>query len=153
MRKVILFVGVIGLVVAPMVGTACSSNDPKNGVIDLPGRTNGKDATSEQVLGEGGPAASCTDLPAKVSDRPACDKCAKEKCCAQIQTCNESEDCTALQSCLAPCAQSDIVCILTCQDAHGTGAAKLQEVGSCATNKCKVECPSETPDADIFDAP
>jgi hypothetical protein len=147
-RKRFLFLGFISLVMGSFAGSACTSTTPPDDRLDLPGRTPGTDASSD----DGAVAPKCTDLAAKVSDRPACDKCAKEKCCSQIQACNESEDCKGLQDCLAPCAQEDLVCILTCQDAHGTGATKLQEVGSCATNKCKAECPSETPDADIFDA-
>lgn len=62
----------------------------------------------------------------------------------------ESADCTALQECLAPCAQDDIVCILGCQEMHPKGNDALTEVGSCARSKCKSECPSNTPDANVF---
>lgn len=134
----------------------CSSDATKDGSVDLPERDPKKDAGADSgtTPTDSGPAApDCTSMPLKVSDKPACDTCAKAKCCAEVQTCDKSNDCKALQACLEPCANDDLVCVLTCQAAHPKGQDALQEVGSCALANCKVECPSETPDSgDPFDA-
>ncbi len=125
---------------------ACSNSTPNDGTIGIPPRNDAADA--EPVVATDS-AVSCKDMP-KVGEPAACDQCAKANCCKEIVACNMSADCKALQDCIAPCAQDDFVCILTCQDAHPNGTALLQEVGSCAQTSCKNECPSMQSDADIF---
>ena len=144
MRKV-LFLGFTGLFVAAAV--ACATTSPDGSGINLPGR-NDADTVGDGAIKDG--PVSCEKVTAKVSDRPACDTCAKKQCCTEISACNASNDCTALQMCLAPCAQTDSFCILSCLEAHAKGGELLQEVGSCAQLKCKTDCPSETPDGDLF---
>ena len=138
------FTGVAAVI---MAGVACSSSTPNDGRVDLPTRPDDGAVDSAQAADS---AVSCKDLKLKVGDPAACDQCAKDKCCAEVMACNNSADCKALQECIAPCAQDDLVCILTCQDAHSKGADALQEVGACAQNNCKNECPSMQSDADIF---
>lgn len=142
LRKSRFFVALFGCALVASVEASCSDSNPDGGAINLPPRRG--------EITDGSTPASCANLSTKVSDRPSCDKCAKDKCCTEIQACNASSDCAALQECLAPCAQADTLCILTCQEGHPKGGDLLQEVGSCAQMKCKSECPSETPDADPF---
>lgn len=97
-------------------------------------------------------APTCTNLSLKVSERPACDTCAKEKCCDELLACNESATCKALQECIEQCASDDLPCVLTCQAANQSGSALLEAVGNCAMASCKAECPAEVPDADLGDA-
>lgn len=91
---------------------------------------------------EGGVPADCSKM-AKVDDRPACDACTKQKCCSQLQACAASASCKAAQDCIAACADDDFVCIFTCSAAGGNGAQLLQDVGTCASQQCPNECPSE----------
>lgn len=135
----------------------CSSDDSKDGTIALPERDPktdaGKESGTAPPADSGAPAPDCKSMTLKVSDKPACDTCAKDKCCAEVLACDKSNDCKALQACLEPCANDDLVCVLTCQAAHPKGQDALQEVGSCALANCKTECPSETPDSgDPFDS-
>lgn len=127
----------------------CSSESSKDGNLNLPSRDPAKDGGSDGTTSQGDtgtePPADCKSYTKKVSDRPACDTCTKEKCCSEILTCDKSADCKALQDCLEPCAQDDDLCILTCIAAHEGGSDKLQDVGQCAQSKCKAECPP--PDA------
>lgn len=131
----------------------CSSDEPKGGTIDLPSRDPSKDAGSGTTTPDSGTSTpvDCKSITKKLSDRPSCDTCTKEKCCTEVRACVESSSCDALQACLEPCPQDDDLCILTCITAHQGGADKLQGVGECASIKCKTECPP--PDAgDLFDS-
>lgn len=149
MRKSVFFSGMLGLVVAGIAAVACGSSDPDGGGINLPPRTGtgDKDATTPT---DSAAAPSCTNLTLKVGEPAACDKCAKDKCCAEVLACTNSPECTALQECLEPCAQTDYICIVTCQETHPEGNETLGKVGTCARSKCKTECPTDIPDADIF---
>jgi hypothetical protein len=129
-----------------VVGAACGNSTPNDGRIDLPTRPDDAAAAVDSADS----AVSCKDLKLVVGDPAACDQCAKEKCCTEVMACNASADCKALQECIAPCAQDDIVCIGTCEEAHSKGDGLLQDVGSCAQASCKNECPSMQSDADIF---
>ncbi len=150
MRKFLFILGFTGVAAVVMAGAACSSSSPNDGRIDLPTRPDDAMGDSAVAPDPMDSAVSCKNLALKVGEPAACDQCAKEKCCAEVMACNSSADCKALQECIAPCAQDDLVCILTCQDAHSNGASKLQDVGSCAQSNCKNECPSMQSDADIF---
>jgi hypothetical protein len=147
-RKVVFFIGFISLSVPAVAVIACSSDTPNDGRIDLPPRQD--TGQRPQPEGDSAPAESCTNLTLKVGEPAACDNCAKTKCCSEVLACSKSSDCTALQECIAPCAQTDFLCITACQASHPEGDSELGAVGRCARSKCKVECPSETPDADIF---
>ena len=57
-----------------------------------------------------------------------------------------------MQKCLEACPPEDFTCGLVCQETGGAGAVLLQAVGSCARNKCKMECAAAEADAS-FDAP
>ena len=147
MRKFVFLMGFSGVAMVITAGAACSNSTPNDGRIDLPTRPDSAVADSADPTDS---AVSCKDLQLKVGEPAACDQCAKDKCCAEVMACDKSADCKALQECIAPCAQDDLVCILTCQDAHSNGASKLQDVGACAQSNCKNECPSMQSDADIF---
>ena len=88
------------------------------------------------------PSADCSKMTTKVDDRPACDTCAKQKCCTQIQACEASAACKAAQQCVAACASDDFFCVLQCSATGGSGAETLQAVGTCASQQCPNECPS-----------
>lgn len=148
MRRTIVVLGIIAFIGPAAVVTACGDDKNGDGRIDLPPRADG--GTDGPTDGGGSPQESCGNLALKVGEPAACDKCAKEKCCAQVLACTKSEECDALQECLAPCDQSDIICIGVCQEQHSGGATLLRSVGTCAKSKCKAECPDNTPDADIF---
>ncbi|MBX3188342.1 MAG: hypothetical protein KF819_15090 [Labilithrix sp.] len=147
MRRAFFFLGISSLVLAAFA-FACGDDDAKDGGIDLPPRDNPRDGGQEAA--DTATPTSCKDLTLKVGEPAACDQCAKDKCCDEVLACTKSADCEALQQCLEPCAQDDLLCILTCQTQHPKGADLLQEVGACAQSRCKTECPSNVPDADIF---
>jgi hypothetical protein len=149
-RKFLFVLGFTGVAAVVMAGAACSNSAPNDGRIDLPTRPDDAMVDSAVAPGPTDSAVSCKNLALKVGEPAACDQCAKEKCCAEVMACNSSADCKALQECIAPCAQDDLFCILTCQEAHSNGASKLQDVGACAQSSCKNECPSMQSDADIF---
>lgn len=132
------------LALAGAAGLACGSDDEPTGRRssggDLPADAGGTSATSDA-------ARTCDGLALETHPRPACDQCAKSKCCDKVLACADSDDCKALQECLAPCADDDIVCIQTCQILHDKGSDALLEVGSCVRARCASECPSSTPDA------
>jgi hypothetical protein len=126
------------------VAFGCSDSTGTENPAPLPDR--GGDAAAPATDS----GVSCTNVTFSVSDTPACDQCAKDKCCAEVLACSASADCKGLQDCIAPCASTDFQCILTCQSAHDKGSGLLQDLGSCAQSSCKAECPDNTPDADLF---
>ena len=139
-----------GLTMAATVGAACSSTTGGDGETRLPERSEAGGAETSTV--DAAPAESCKDLKLVVGEPAACDQCVKAKCCDSVLACTKSDDCTAVQECIAPCAQDDFLCISTCTESHPSGTAILQEIGSCAKTKCKTECASsEPPDAGGFD--
>lgn len=157
MRKAYWTVALVVFGGTGIAAQGCSSDDAKDGDLNLPGRDPLKDAGPE---GGQKPAPDtgtetpldCKSYTKKVSDRPACDTCTKEKCCKEVLACADSADCEALQACLEPCAQDDDLCILTCIAAHEGGSDKLQNVGQCAQSKCKNECPPPDAGGDPFDS-
>ena len=144
--KHFLMISFTGLTMAAAAGAACSSSSGGDGDTGLPARTEAGAETS--TTSDAAPAESCKDLKLVVGEPAACDQCAKSKCCDSVLACTKSDDCTAVQECIAPCAQDDFICISTCTESHPSGTAILQEIGSCAKTKCKTECASsEPPDA------
>lgn len=139
-----------------LVAFGCGDSD-KDGGAGLPPRNSGdKDGGQTNASSSGGTSSSgdptydCTNHP-PVSDTPSCDTCSRAKCCKQITNCDNSESCKAAQKCLEACSNDDFACILGCQATAGTGGTFLEEVGACAANNCKQECPSPEVDAG-FDA-
>jgi hypothetical protein len=141
------------LVIAWLAGTAllvaCGDDDPEGGA-RLPTRPDSTESDAGPTP-EPEPVVRCDDSTTKVSDRPACDQCAKAKCCEEIHACEQSSACKALTVCIEACDEDDFVCLLTCQGSNPSGSALLSEIGYCAQAECNAECPSETPDAG-FDA-
>jgi hypothetical protein len=146
-RNYVLFPVVVGLTVAGFAGAACGTSNPDGGGINLPQRI---EAGDDAAKAGDSAAPSCESLTLKVGEPASCDKCAKDKCCAEVLACTNSAACTALQECLEPCDQQDFLCIVTCQETNPEGNDTLGKVGSCARSKCKNECPTDIPDADIF---
>lgn len=140
-----------------VVVIGCGDSD-KDGSSNLPprnssssgdgGQTNTSSSGGTSSSGE--PTYDCTNHE-PVSDTPSCDQCSRAKCCKQITNCDNSESCKAAQVCLKACANDDFACILGCQATAGVGGQLLEEVGACAANNCKSECPSPQVDAG-FDA-
>lgn len=149
MRKVAFFSGMVGLVIAGIAGAACGDSRSDGSVIGLPPRSEAG-VPADAADASDSTAPSCASLALKVGEPAACDQCAKDKCCGEVLACTESAECTSLQECLEPCDQLDYICIVTCQETHPQGNDALSKVGSCARSKCKTECPTEIPDADIF---
>jgi hypothetical protein len=148
LSKFVVLVGFTGLTLAAAAAGACSSSTGGDGDNTLPARTEAGADTSTTTTGtDAAPAESCANLTLVVGAPAICDQCAKSKCCEEVLACTKSADCTALQECIAPCAQDDFICIGTCSEAHSKGAALLQEVGSCAKSACKTECAAAEPDA------
>lgn len=151
LSKFFFFVGFTGLTIAAAAGAACSSSSGGEGDTGLPARIEAGAETSTTVP-DAAPAESCKDLALVVGEPKACDQCVKAKCCDSVLACTKSADCTAVQECIAPCAQDDFICISTCTESHPKGTEILQEIGSCAKTSCKTECASsEPPDSGGFD--
>lgn len=151
MRKSLVIVWITAFVGVGIV-IGCNSSPAEEGDSDDPGRERANDDRDDSDGSGGssgsteGGAASCANHD-PVDDRPACDQCARANCCESILACDKSPDCKAMMKCLEECAEGDLSCGLTCNLAHEQGAADLQQVGSCAGNRCAEECPSSTPDA------
>jgi hypothetical protein len=132
-------------------------DDSKDGGANLPPRNSGeKDggqtntSSSGTTSSSGEPTYDCTNHE-PVSDTPSCDTCAKAKCCKQITICDSSESCKAVQSCVKACPDDDLVCVFGCDATGGSGSDMFREVGACASNNCKAECPQPEVDGG-FDA-
>lgn len=139
---------------AMVIGMGCG--DSSDGKPAPWGRSSGGPSEPEQTL-EGDPDAgppptstpTCAEHP-KVDDRPACDSCVRESCCEYVLACSDSPDCDAVMQCLDECEADDLTCPITCRVLHESGAALLNQVGSCAQTRCKTECPMSLPDAGDF---
>lgn len=148
------------LVVTAAIGTVIvvgCGDDDKNTGANLPPRNSGKDAetntsTSGGSSGNTDPNYDCSNR-AAVDDDPACDQCARSKCCEWITKCDGSPSCKAAQECIAACDDGDIICVQSCAATGGTGAVFLQEFGACVSNECKTECQSAQPEDAGFDSP
>jgi hypothetical protein len=135
-----------------VVAIGCSGDD-KDGSTGLPPRNsnNDKDGGETNASSSGGssggssgtPSYDCTSH-APVDDRPACDQCARSKCCEWITKCDGSPSCKAAQDCIGACSADDFPCVLGCSATAGTGGTFLEELGACVSNSCKAECPSTT---------
>lgn len=149
LSKFFFSVAFTGLTIAAAAGAACSSSSGGDGDPGLPARF---EAGAEASTADAAAAESCKDLALVVGEPKACDQCVKAKCCDSVLACTKSADCTAVQECIAPCAQDDFICISTCTESHPRGTEILQEIGSCAKTNCKTECASsEPPDSGGFD--
>lgn len=147
--------GVSGLVLA----VGCSSSTKDESPTPFPQRSSSSGATdggssgssgssgTSGTSGTSGAPADCTNH-AKVDDRPACDQCARAKCCKEILACDQSSSCLALQDCLAACAPNDVFCQLSCSG-NDTAVNLLSDVGNCAKRNCPSECPSTASDGGL----
>jgi hypothetical protein len=118
-----------------------SSSGGSSGASSSGGASSGGSSGAGNDGGSSGTTADCSKM-GTVDSRPACDTCTKQKCCSQLQACAASASCKAAQDCIAKCADDDFGCVLTCSATGGNGAELLQDVGTCASNSCKTECPS-----------
>ena len=137
----------------------CGDDDKDSGT-GLPPRNSGdKDGGQTNTSSSGGntsssgdPTYDCTNH-AAVDPNPACDQCARSKCCEQITQCDQTPSCKTAQDCLAACASDDFVCITGCSATGGKGGEILNEFGACLVNGCKSECSGSQPEVDAgFDA-
>jgi hypothetical protein len=156
LRTTFLVIGVVGLCSLGLV-IACADSSSGESGNELPGRgtssgDEGGTSSSGGSSGTSGSTADCTNH-APVSDTPACDTCAKAKCCDHIDKCDKNDDCKAAQDCIAACAEGDQFCGLTCLLSHEQGSEILQGLASCTSTKCKAECPSANPGDAGFDSP
>lgn len=142
--------------VVVVIGCGGDDNDGGEG---LPPRNAGtKDAETNTgssgttTSSSGDPTYDCSNRE-PVDDNPACDQCARSKCCEWITKCDGSPSCKAAQNCIAACDDGDIICVQGCAVTAGAGGTFLQEFGACVTNECKSECESSQPDASTFDSP
>ena len=140
-----------------LVVIGCGGDD-KDGGANLPPRNSGKDAetntsssSGSTTSSSGDPSYDCSNH-AAVDDDPACDQCARSKCCEWITKCDGSPSCKAAQECIAACDDGDFICVQSCAVTAGAGGEFLQEFGACVSNSCKSECASSQPDAG-FDSP
>jgi hypothetical protein len=134
-------------------------DDSKDGGANLPPRNSGKEdggqtntsTSGGSTSGDPGTNYDCTSH-APVDDDPACDQCARSKCCEWISKCDGSPSCKAAQDCIGACNSDDFTCVLGCSATAGTGGVFLEELGPCVSNGCKSECSASQPDAG-FDSP
>lgn len=82
----------------------------------------------------------------KTDDRPACDTCAKSKCCKSVLAVQSNSDAKLLTKCLDTCGPlttlEGATCGLTCQESHPSGNTVFGDFSSCVQDKCGSECPS-----------
>lgn len=146
LRLVAITTSVVGLIVI-----GCG-DDNKDGGANLPPRNSGKDSGETNTSSSGGSSGDpgtnydCSNH-APVDDDPACDQCARSKCCEWISKCDGSPSCKAAQDCIAACNPDDFTCVLSCSATAGTGGVFLEELGACVSNNCKTECNASQPDA------
>jgi hypothetical protein len=143
----VLVAALLGSSITLLVAIGCSAPSPDGTTLNR-GRSSsssGDDGDDEGEKTSSGGNTSCSSH-AKVDDRPACDECARGKCCDEVLECDKTSDCAAMMKCFDDC-QGDVFCQLTCSTVHEKGASVLNEFASCAQTKCGTECPSTTPDA------
>ncbi len=141
-----LAVAVFSASVAIGIAVGCSAPSPdgtslSRGRGSSGGDSGGDPADTASSSGASGGSVSCTNHE-KVDDRPACDQCARAKCCAEIVECDKIPDCQALLTCIDDC-KGDVFCGLSCDNAHPKGSDALSGVAGCAQVKCAAECPSQ----------
>jgi hypothetical protein len=139
-----LVVALISSSITVAVAIGCSAPSPDGTALDH-GRNSSSSGNDGESGSSSGTNASCANH-AKVDDRPACDQCARSKCCDSVLECDNTGDCAAMMKCMDDC-QGDFVCQYTCSTVHEKGASVLGELSSCAQAKCSTECPSTAPDA------
>lgn len=157
MRKTLALFALMGLNAAAM-GLGCSSSKDEGPLSPFPSRgassgsgdgggsSSGGSSSGSSGTSSGG-NADCTNH-SKVDDRPACDQCARAKCCNEIVACDQSANCKALQDCLAACAEGDLFCQLACSG-NEQAVNLLSAVGNCAKRNCPTECPSQEQDGGL----
>ena len=142
------------LVIGIVIG--CSAPSPDGTGLNRGRGSSGSSGTDDELDGspsntnddpKTGGDPSCANHE-KVDDRPACDQCARAKCCAQVLECDKTPDCQAMMKCLEDC-KDDLTCSLTCQIAHEKGGGILADLAACAQTKCEAECPSTSVDAGL----
>ena len=147
-----LAVAVFSASIAIGIAVGCSAPSPDGTSLNR-GRgssSSGSDDDAETASsssgGSNGGSADCSNHE-KVDDRPACDQCARANCCAEVLECDKTADCAALLKCIDDC-KGELICQLTCDEAHPKGSDALSGVAGCAQTKCETECPSQGVDID-----
>jgi len=143
-----LAVAVFSASIAIGIAVGCSAPSPDGTSLNR-GRgssSSGSDDDAETASSSSGGSADCSNHE-KVDDRPACDQCARANCCAEVLECDKTADCAALLKCIDDC-KGELICQLTCDEAHPKGSDALSGVAGCAQTKCETECPSQGVDID-----
>lgn len=101
------------------------------------GTTGTTGSTSSSSTTEEGPPCGVI-----FDDRPECEACMEESCCAELEGCAPGTDCDALITCANACAMGDDACISACVEAHQQGLADFQTIQTCYADNCEqtLEC-------------
>ncbi len=93
-------------------------------------------ASCRAVVGIADPAPPLRCRAPSPAVSPACEECALDRCCAELETCNADPACTSLVACRAKC--SDDACRDQCEKAGlpETAASFL----ACEAKRCEQEC-------------
>ncbi|WP_437958498.1 hypothetical protein WME76_01790 [Sorangium sp. So ce119] len=104
------------------------------------GAGGGASATTSGSGGAGGEEAyACASL------GDPCTTCLSLRCQESYCACQQSPECAALANCFLMCAAGDEVCEQTCLTAHEAGISDSFLEGVCASELCRVQCPSRAP--------
>ncbi|HQP36228.1 MAG TPA: hypothetical protein PLI95_13660 [Polyangiaceae bacterium] len=144
------------LAAAALALVACSSDDTES-----TDATPGADAAAESAITEdAAPDAAVTEDAAPdtgacklsgvySSSKPACNACAEEKCCVELNACFDAESCDDLYvNCMLGCAlleedagkeQID-ACVSECGTEYPEGKTLYDAAMGCAETQCKAAC-------------
>lgn len=153
-----LVVGGVTFAVVAGCGADTDGTTVKNGSKSKKGDDD--DDTTPTKKGTSSGAATADDDQAgdcskaeKTDDRPACDSCAKSKCCKSVLAVQANSDAKLLTQCLDKCGPlttlEGATCGLTCQESHPSGNSVFGDFSSCVQDKCANECPSTINMGDI----
>ena len=98
----------------------------------------------------GGPAASSNPPPPTAPDAGpsppqcqsgsnACDTCAADSCCAQLQACENSADCKNAVNCASQCGGQQ-ACLNNCASEYPNGVTLANSLSSCLSADCSQQC-------------
>lgn len=101
-------------------------------------------ATDSSTVTEGdGGTCSITD---PVYEAPACDTCAKDKCCDKMEACFGSADCVEVYNAAVDCQNVDggaaeiESCVNAAKATYANGAAAFDAFTACVATGCQAAC-------------
>ncbi|WP_437689892.1 hypothetical protein [Sorangium sp. So ce176] len=98
---------------------------------------------SATTSGSGAAGGEATYACASLGD--PCTTCLSLRCQESYCACQQSPECAALANCYLLCAAGDRGCEQTCLTAHEAGISDSFLEGGCASELCRVQCPSRGP--------